>query len=66
MLTKILSCELYPGGRKCPNLKDSKLGGNFLDNFVRMRIIVKHNDPHADLVHTDRSLTTEQRLTSET
>jgi hypothetical protein len=31
-----------------------------------MRIIGKHNAPHADLVPTDRSLKTEQRLTSET
>jgi recombination protein RecR len=47
-------------------LKNLNWGCKFLDNSVRMRIIGKHIDPHADLVQMDRSLTTEQRLTSET
>jgi hypothetical protein len=48
------------------NLKDCELVLELLDKKSQLRIIGEHNNPHEDLVHSDRSLTTEQRLSSET
>jgi hypothetical protein len=66
MLIKTHYYGLSQDGRRCPNLKIFKLVHELLDNLGRMRIIGKHIKPHLDLVHEDRSFTTEQRLTSET